>query len=168
MRILFLVWLMVAALAAGPADDPGKGLIAGLPPGPVPAAHEVEPRTHAIAVSLRCPVCQGLSVADSTSPAAVAFQRRVRELVALGYTDEQIRDYFVDRYGEWILLDPEMTGLNAVLYLLPGLLLGLGAVWVGATVAQWRKEPSDVLLPSENSSTDMDDYERRLLEELDE
>ncbi|NCG19685.1 MAG: cytochrome c-type biogenesis protein CcmH [Rhodobacterales bacterium] len=168
MRMLLMIWLMVAALAAGPADDPGAGLIAGLPPGPAPSAEEVVPRTHAIAVTLRCPVCQGLSVADSTSPAAVAFQRRIQELVALGYTDQQIRDYFIDRYGEWILLDPNMNGLNAVLYLLPGILLGLGAVWVGATVAQWRKEPSDALLPSEVGAADMDDYERRLLKELDE
>ena len=53
---------------------------------------EVEQRTYALGKILRCPVCQGLSVADSQSDAAVAMKNRIQELVALGYADEQIVD----------------------------------------------------------------------------
>lgn len=173
MRLVLAVWLALApvALAAGPVEGTeqlGEGMIPGIPPGPAPAADLVDPQTHEIARTLRCPVCQGLSVADSTSEAAVMFQRRIRELVAAGYTDDQIRDYFVDRYGEWILLDPQTQGLNVILYLVPALLLGAGGVWIGGTVATWRKEPDEVPLPSDQGIVEMDDYERRLLQELDE
>jgi len=168
-------WLFTSAVAqdlplppAGSAEiDPGDGLIPGLPPGPAPPTAEVDSRADAIATRLRCPVCQALSVQDSTSNAAVIFQKRIHELVMVGYTDEQIFDYFVDRYGEWILLDPKMTGLNALLYILPALLVGVGAIAVGGTVVQWRREPDELPLPSDEGRENMDHYERRLLEELD-
>lgn len=169
-----LLWLALhapVAFAEAPVEGTeqlGEGLIPGIPPGPAPEPSTVDAATHEVARTLRCPVCQGLSVADSTSEAAVMFQRRIRELVAAGYTDDQIRDYFVDRYGEWILLDPEAGGMNVMLYLVPGLLLGLGAVWVAGTVAAWRKEPDEVPLPSDQGLVAMDEFEKRLLEELDE
>ena len=72
-----------------------------------PPQEEVETRTYGLAKILRCPVCQGLSVADSRSDAAVAMKNRIEELVALGYDDEQIIDYFVQRYGEFTLLRPK-------------------------------------------------------------
>ena len=95
MKWLLLIWLCVGptAFAADPVagtEQLGEGLIPGLPPGPPPATDQVDPLTHQIARTLRCPVCQGLSVADSTSEAAVMFQRRIEELVAAGYTEEQI------------------------------------------------------------------------------
>lgn len=159
-------WLLCLLTALAQDVDVGTGGIPNLPPGPPPVAEQVDARAHAIAVSLRCPVCQGLSVADSTSEAAVMFQRRIHELVAMGYTDDQIRDYFVERYGEWILLDPASGGLNDMLYVLPALLLGVGGLRVFATVVAWRREPDDVPLPSDLDHSQMDEYERRLLEEL--
>ena len=67
-----------------------------------PSAEEVETRTYELGKILRCPVCQGLSVADSQSDAAVAMKNRIKELVAMGYSDDQIIDYFIGRYGEFI------------------------------------------------------------------
>ena len=161
-------WLLCLSLVMAQDVDVGQGGIPNLPPGPPPVAEEVNPRSHAIAVSLRCPVCQGLSVADSTSEAALMFQHRIEELVQMGYTDEQIRDYLVERYGEWILLDPASGGLNDILYILPALLLGVGSLRVFVTVIAWRKEPDDVPLASDLDHSQMDAYERRLLEELEE
>lgn len=150
------------------ADPQESGEIPGLPPGPAPAPEEVSPRAHHIAKLLRCPVCQGMSVADSTSEAAVQFQRRIQELVRLGYADEQIMDYFVDRYGDWILLAPPARGLNWMIWLGPGLAGGLGIAWAMATAVRWRKEPDEVPLPSDQGHTPKDPYEARLLKELDE
>ena len=48
-----------------------------------------------------------MSIADSNAEGAVMIQRRINELVAAGYTEEQIQDYFIDKYGEWILLEPK-------------------------------------------------------------
>lgn len=161
-----------SALAAPPADATEGGeeeedlaVIPGLPPGPPPPAEDVSGLSYAIGTKLRCPVCQGLSVADSSSPAAVQMQRRVRELVAAGYSEEQIQDFFIERYGEWILLDPPAEARNLLIYVGPGLLLGLGMAWAARTVLQWRKEPDDDL-PSDLGHAPKDKYEERLLAEL--
>ena len=59
-----------------------------------------------IADELRCPDCQALSVAESETAAAAAMRRQIVEQLAAGQSPEQIRAYFVARYGEWILLAP--------------------------------------------------------------
>lgn len=150
------LWLWVAAAA-----EP----IAGVAPGPPPAEAEVDLRTAALSKLLRCPVCQGLAVSDSTSEAAVAFRGRVRELVAQGYSDPQILDFFVDRYGDFILLDPPAEGLNWVIWVGPGLLAGTALALVLAAVARRRPAPE----ASERTGPQpKDPYEQRLLAELDE
>ena len=63
-------------------------------------------RTDALAAELRCPDCQGLSVADSQTAAAREIRRQIGGLLASGATDAEVRAHFVDRYGEWILLAP--------------------------------------------------------------
>lgn len=170
MRILLV--LCGLALAAGPGDAAveslGSGEIPDLPPGPAPDPATVDDHARTVAARLRCPVCQGLSVADSTSETAVTFQKRIRELVGLGYTDDQILDYFVDRYGEWILLEPPARGLNWLIWLAPGLAAGIGLSWAATTAVRWRKEPDDVPLPSDLGTEAKDRYEARLLAELDE
>lgn len=115
-----------AALAADPlAQELGTpAVIPGIPPGAPPPASQIDLITRRITLRLRCPVCQGLSVADSTTPTAIAMQRRVRELVAAGYTQDDIDDYMVSRYGEWILLDPRGGGLNQIIWLGPLVALG--------------------------------------------
>lgn len=59
-----------------------------------------------VAGDLRCPDCQALSVAESQTAAAAAIRRQIVEQLAAGKTSEQVRAYFVARYGEWILLAP--------------------------------------------------------------
>lgn len=144
-------------------DDPAwaAGLIPGLDPGPPPPSADVDRLAHEIGLTLRCPVCQGLSVADSTSVAAVQMQRRIRELVGLGYTRADIEDYFVSRYGEWILLSPTAGGLNLLVWLGPllaaGLGLGLASTFLRAPAAR----------PAPAAPTADDPYTRRLLAEVD-
>jgi cytochrome c-type biogenesis protein CcmH len=85
-----------------------------------------EARVQGLGKLLRCPMCQGLSIADSGSSAARAQMDRVRELVAEGQSDDEIRAYFVARYGEWALLEPSAHGLNWLVWLGPLALLVLG------------------------------------------
>jgi cytochrome c-type biogenesis protein CcmH len=75
----------------------------GLRPGPDPTPAE---RADAMARELRCPDCQGLSVADSPTVSAQEIRRQIDELVADGATADEVRAHFVARYGEWILLAP--------------------------------------------------------------
>ena len=72
---------------------------------PAPAPTDAE-RADALATQLRCPDCQGLSVADSPTRSAQEIRRQVVELVETGATDEEVRRHFVSRYGEWVLLAP--------------------------------------------------------------
>jgi cytochrome c-type biogenesis protein CcmH len=110
-------------------DDPG--VIPGVPPGPKPPPELVAPLSYAIGSKIRCPVCQGLSVADSSSPAAVQMQRRIRDLVAAGYGEDDIVDFFVERYGEFLLLEPRTSDQrNLIIWVGPGLVLEIGRAHV--------------------------------------
>jgi cytochrome c-type biogenesis protein CcmH len=93
-----------------------------------PLEAEKEARVMRLGKQLRCAVCQGVSIADSPASMARAQLDKVRELVAEGKSDEEIYTYFIERYGEWVLLEPTKGGLNAVLWVGPLALLGLGLV----------------------------------------
>lgn len=151
---------MIALIAVASAAEPGLP-----PPGVPPAPDEVEEITRQISSKLRCPVCQGLSVQDSPSKTAVEMKGRIRELVVQGYDEAQISEYFVARYGEWVLLQPTFAD-HWLVWLGPGLVLGAGFGWVMSTVLKWRKEPEP--LPSDLGQLPKDEYESRLLEEIDE
>jgi cytochrome c-type biogenesis protein CcmH len=96
---------------------------------PLDAAREA--RVQALGKHLRCAVCQGVSIADSPASMARAQLDKVRELVAEGKTDEEIYAYFVERYGEWALMEPKKSGVTLGLWLFPVLLLAVGlyVIW---------------------------------------
>lgn len=147
---------------ATPLDDGIEGVE---PAGPPPA--NVDEVARRIAMGLRCPVCQGLSAGDSTSPAAVNMQRRVRELVAQGYSQQQIEDWFITRYGEWVLLSPRNQGFNQIVWLGPAgaLVLGLGI----ALAVVGRRRSSATGAPAAPPPSEPDDpYARALLAEAEE
>jgi cytochrome c-type biogenesis protein CcmH len=158
--------LCVLAMLAAYAGEPAEVEPDLPPPGPPPPADQVDEVTRRIALGLRCPVCQGLSVADSPSETAVMMKNRVQELVEAGYTDEEIRDWFVARYGEWVLLEPSASGLNWLVWLGPGVVGGAGLAWVASVVLRWRREPDPIPLPSDTGLLPKDEYERRLLAEI--
>jgi cytochrome c-type biogenesis protein CcmH len=99
-------------------------------------------RAHAIATDLRCPVCQGLSVADSPSPTAQSIYDDVRRRVDAGESDAAIRAYYVGRYGKWILLRPETSGVGALVWILPVTALLLGAGGLALAFRRWRRQPA--------------------------
>jgi cytochrome c-type biogenesis protein CcmH len=127
-RIAALVcgWLVSAALAgAQPPARPVSDAIA-----------------HEIASELRCVVCQNLSVADSPSEMAQQMRAIVRERLAAGDSPEQVREYFVERYGEWILLKPRRRGFNLLVWGFPIVAVTLGLVAVAVLLRRWTRQPS--------------------------
>ena len=92
----------------------------------VAAAKDPDARAQAIAAQLRCPVCQNESVADSPSELAAQMRTLIGEKIAAGETDEQILDYFVSKYGEWILLEPPRRGLLWLVWVAPAVALSVG------------------------------------------
>ena len=102
-----------------------------------PQPSSMEDRVRGIASTLRCPVCQGLSVADSPSSLARHMRDEIARQLRAGRSPDEIKGSFVASYGEWILLSPERRGFNAVAWLMPPLLLLLGLVAVGLAIRRW-------------------------------
>ena len=101
-----------------------------------------------IAAQLRCVVCQSLSVADSPSETAHQMRGLIRERLAAGETPEQVKAYFVEKYGVWILLAPPRRGFSLLVWVIPyaGLLAGL--VLVVFVIRRWsRRAPSAPAAP---------------------
>jgi cytochrome c-type biogenesis protein CcmH len=98
-------------------------------------------RANALAGEIRCPECQGLSAANSSSTTARAIRVDIRERIEAGQSDAEIRQTYVDRYGESIVLRPEGTGLGLIVWGLPVLALILGGGGLFLALRRWRAEP---------------------------
>lgn len=94
-------------------------------------------RADALARELRCPDCQGLSVADSPTQSAAEIRRQIDELLASGGSSDEVRAHFVERYGDWILLAPA----SPVLWAVPFVVLALGAAALLAWLMRARRRP---------------------------
>ena len=103
----------------------------------------LEAQTTALASELRCPVCQGNSIQDSPSELALQMRDLIRDQLRAGKTPDEVRAYFVDKYGEWILLTPKATGFNLVVYLVPLLVILAGGAIVWRTVRRFTTTPAD-------------------------
>ncbi len=109
------------------------------------AASPVDERVvHYVAAQLRCVVCQNLSVADSPSEAANQMRQIIRERLAAGESPEQVRAYFVEKYGQWILLSPPKEGFNLLVWVVPFAGLGAGLVLVAVVLRRWTRRPAAV------------------------
>ena len=131
MRRLFASLVMVVGLvAAGPSyavlpdevlDDPA-----------------LEARARALSAELRCLVCQSQSIDDSAAALARDLRLLVRERLVEGDSDQQVLDYLVDRYGDFVLLKPRFTAQTALLWAVPALAFLVAA---GVAVAQFCRRP---------------------------
>jgi cytochrome c-type biogenesis protein CcmH len=98
-------------------------------------------RAHALETELKCPECQGLSVADSQAPTSRAIRADIKRRIAAGQSDEQIRQAYVDRYSESILLTPQSSGVSLIVWVLPVVVLALGATGIVFALRRNRDQP---------------------------
>jgi cytochrome c-type biogenesis protein CcmH len=115
----------------------------------------LETRARDISSELRCLVCQNQSIDDSDAQLAKDLRLLVRERLVAGDTDQEVRDYLVQRYGEFVLLKPTFGAHTLLLWLTPVLVLVLGGI--GAYAA---------LRPRPQSSAALDEEEQKALEAL--
>lgn len=80
---------------------------------------------------VRCLVCQNQTIADSTAPLAVDLRREIRQMLEAGQSEEEIKVFLLDRYGDFVLYRPRWRANTVLLWLSPVLLLliGAGALW---------------------------------------
>ena len=112
--ILIVAVLLVAVIAAAQAPAPAPAPVSvqvpdaaqfvGQPKGVPLTGETLRERTDQVSALLRCPVCQGLAVADSKAEMAVNMKHQVNALLARGYTEDQILSYFEQSYGQFVLL----------------------------------------------------------------
>jgi cytochrome c-type biogenesis protein CcmH len=143
--LLAALLLALAGVAFGQSSEVEK-------PDPV-----VEQRLKALAEELRCLVCQNQTIADSNAPLAVDLRQQIRAQVAQGRSDDQIRDYMVTRYGDFVLYRPPVRATTVLLWAGPLLMVLLGlAVFLrvvrrrpvpaAETVGEARRDEIEALL----------------------
>ena len=133
--IFLLCWLPLSVMA-GQAHD--------LAQDPV-----LEKRMIKLAENLRCLVCQNESLASSHAELAEDLRQEVREQMKKGMSDQEIKDYLVARYGDFVLYDPPFKTYTLALWIGPFLLLLAGAAWLTFQVRRRRK-----ILPEPELSAD--------------
>lgn len=131
-RNLVRLGLIVIGVAASTIAAPGQQ-----PSPPALSDSALEARTSVLASELRCPVCQGNSLQDSPSEMAQEMRSLIRDQLRAGKTPDEIRAYFVGRYGEWVLLQPKAEGFNLIVYLVPVAVLLVGGAVIWRSVRRW-------------------------------
>ena len=114
LRTLFLLCVSLSAIAATDVDQFDTP--------------EQEQRSRVWLDELRCPKCQNQSLADSDAGIAQDMRARVESMIKEGKSNDEIVDYFVSRYGDFVSYRPPVTPTTSILWLAPVLLLGSGAV----------------------------------------
>ena len=152
--------LVSAALALALVAARGSGPPAGF-----------DDRVREVASSLRCVVCQGLSVADSPSAIAREMRAQIARELRAGRTPDQVRESLVRAYSEWILLSPRRRGTNLVLWLAPAALLLAGLVAAFVALRRWSRGGAGLLPGASGRGDDTESIRvsaegRRLLDPL--
>jgi cytochrome c-type biogenesis protein CcmH len=101
-----------------------------------------------IAEELRCLVCQNQTIADSNAPLALDLRNQIRQQVKQGKSDDEIRDYMTQRYGDFVLYKPPFKATTSILWIGPFALVALGAV-VFLFVVRRRKPAGEAPVPAQ-------------------
>lgn len=123
---------------------------------------QLQARVKEVAKTLRCAVCQSESVWESNAELAIQMRDIIRERLVQGESPDQIRAYFVSRYGDFILLKPRAFGLNLLLWGGPFLLLVIGGTFLFRTLRKWVAETAPA---SPEDLSPIDEKSRRRIEQ---
>ena len=131
----------------------------------------LERRAYELDKAIMCPVCPGESIDQSQNPLAVQMRAIVVEQLQEGRTEGEIKDFFVERYGTSVLLEPPASGFSLVVWVLPPLAVGAAAVTLFLALRLMRRpradQPDIAWKPAQLSTEERDDYFRRIEAALD-
>jgi cytochrome c-type biogenesis protein CcmH len=150
--VLVILGLGVAAALAAPAA-PARAQE------PTPSDNDV----NAVAKQLYCPVCENVPLDVCPTQACAQWRQTIREKLAQGWSEQQIKDYFVEQYGARVLAAPPARGLNVLVYVLPPLSFIAGVYILYRALRSWRRVPSAAVA---SPPAPQDEYTRRIEDEL--
>ena len=135
-------------------------------------AQESEPgdvtddQINAVAKQLYCPVCENIPLDVCPTQACAQWRALIGEKLAAGWSEGQIKDYFVAQYGDRVLATPPARGLNWLVYVIPPVAIILGALILIRATKSWRQPVPANSQPETSSEPSGDEYVARLEEEL--
>lgn len=130
-----------------------------------PPQPPTDDEVNAIAKQMYCPVCENIPLDVCPTQACTEWRELIRDKLALGWSDEQIKLYFVDQYGDRVLATPPARGLNWLVYIIPPVAFLAGAFLLFKAFRAW-KEPALQPTPTETLPTINDEYVQRIEEDL--
>ena len=160
LSILTLAFLTLALLVAGTALLQGA-----TPPGPTDDS-VTDDEVNTIAKQLYCPVCENIPLDVCPTQACAQWRALIREKLAAGWTEGQIKDYFVQQYGDRVLATPPAHGLNWVVYLLPPVAIVTGSFLLYRALRAWKTSTAASAAQPDLAQSADDEYAARLEEEL--
>jgi len=141
--------ILIISLSVGNADAQGGG----------PSDNEI----NAIAKNLYCPVCESVPLDVCPTVACQQWRQQIADKLSLGWTEDQIYDFFVDQYGDRVLATPPLRGLNWLIYMLPPIVILIAAIFLYRNLRNWRKPQLEM---NEARSSSKGDYIEQLEDEL--
>jgi cytochrome c-type biogenesis protein CcmH len=145
----------------------GGVLLAGVMLAGAASAQQPTPsddQVNAIARQLYCPVCENVPLDVCPTEACARWRETIRQQLAEGWTEAQIKDYFVQQYGARVLDEPPARGLNWLVYLLPPLAFLVAAMILVRALRAWRTAPASGM--GADQAAGDDPYAARLEDEL--
>jgi cytochrome c-type biogenesis protein CcmH len=131
----------------------------------VPTDDEV----NAIAKQMYCPVCENIPLDVCPTQACDEWRGLIREKLAAGWSEEQIKIYFVEQFGDRVLATPPARGLNWLVYVIPPIVFLVGAYLLFRAFQSWKVAPhasTAAQTPDQTADVEKDEYVERLEEEL--
>jgi cytochrome c-type biogenesis protein CcmH len=160
MQVRFWLAILVTLILMGAAFS---GVSAQTGTQPMPSDDEV----NAVAKQLYCPVCENIPLDVCPTQACTQWRELIREKLAGGWSEEQIKMYFVDQYGDRVLATPPARGLNWLVYLIPPLAIITGGFILFRAFQAWKQPiPQTPGAEANSYEAPQNEYIARLEEEL--
>ena len=121
---------------------------------------------NAIAKQLYCPVCENIPLDVCGTQACAQWRELIREKLDQGWTEDQIKMYFVEQYGDRVLASPPARGLNWLVYIIPPLAILAGLYILLRAFQAWKRPVPEFDHDPQTTDADTDQYAARLEEQL--
>lgn len=120
-----------------------------------------------VADHLNCPTCAGISLTDCSTVTCQQWKEQIGDLLAEGYSEQEVLDYFAIRHGQHVLQEPPVSGSTLWLWVIPIVLLLVGAMWLTWLMRRWRPAPAVATVPaSEETAAVSDSYLSQVEQDL--